>query len=142
MGFSEKDVIIDTMILDQPQLSEEDRDKTLNAVDNFFRKREIANYYYTISDVESFRRAQPDVELRHFIVPSIPLASGLSKLSFDWKDTKFMFDAGVKDSQTYVGLDSGHSYRLIDEWKSDPSLQKEFPQFTSYINKHTYFAAE
>jgi len=57
MGFSEKDVIIDTMILDQPQLSEEDRDKTLNAVDNFFRKREIANYYYTISDVESFRRA-------------------------------------------------------------------------------------
>ncbi|CDW71376.1 patatin-like phospholipase family protein [Stylonychia lemnae] len=138
MGFKEEDVIIDTIMMDQPALSTEDKGKSLNSIENFFRKREITSYYYTISDIERFKNALPKVFLRHFITPSIPLASGLGKLSFDWKDTEFMFNAGLKDAQTYLGKEPGRAFMLMDQWKKDPSLQKEFPQFTSYIGKHLY----
>eukprot|EP00347_Sterkiella_histriomuscorum_P008922 403343227 len=138
LGFSEKDVLIDILLLNQPSLSKEDRTKDLTAIENYFRRREIAGYYDTLSDVESFKRAQPNVEIRHLFIPSVPLSSGLGKMSFDWKDTEFMFEAGKVDAKAYLDSVSGQQANLMSEWINDSELQKSNPDYISYINKHTY----
>lgn len=98
MGFKDDDILLDILLLNQPELSQADRKKNMTTISNYFRRREIKDYYDTLSDVESFRRAEPNIDIRNLFIPSVPLASGLSKMSFDWKDTEFMFEAGKKDA--------------------------------------------
>jgi predicted acylesterase/phospholipase RssA len=61
LGFTEGDIILDILLLNQPKLSKEERKNNLTSIENFFRHREINGYFDTLSDVESFRRAMPTI---------------------------------------------------------------------------------
>ena len=45
LGFTDKDILIDVLLLNQPKLSPAEQGKDLNSIENYLRRREISGYY-------------------------------------------------------------------------------------------------
>jgi len=132
----DEDITLDIVICDQnPDIgSWEDQD---NAMSNFLRFKEIRDYYDGLSDIYKFKQAYPKVNFRYFVEPSSPIAGGLNILNFNNATMTYpMQMLGRLDGENAVKSGEGFYYKMMDEWRDSPELQKEFWHVGHYITHH------
>jgi hypothetical protein len=76
----ESHIIVDVAITEHETMTS--INETGHTLGNFGRKREISKFYKVINDIAEQVRAKPDVNFRHFFIPSEPLGTSLSELDF------------------------------------------------------------
>lgn len=73
-------IVVDVAITEyMDPLGEATTGTTLN---NLQRQRQIRKYYSTMNDVSEFIRARPNVNYRHFFMPSVDMSTLGSELDF------------------------------------------------------------
>lgn len=87
-----------------------------------------------MGDINEFMQAHPKVNLRHFVQPSEPLASGLNELNLDNSTCTYpMQMIGRKDAQNIIQLEEGIVFQHLAEWYDDLNLRQEYASLQKYL---------
>ena len=101
MGFKAEDIVVDIIILSGAHIDKDTNvTSSQNSMDdilpptisNFFRKREIAQYYRLINDVVEFKNTHPRIHYRYFFNPDQQLLPFRDILDFDYSKTGPMIE--------------------------------------------------
>jgi len=101
-----------------------------------------------MGDIATFAEAYPNITFRHYIQPSIPLASGLQMLDFTNNTNTWPMQAiGRDDGANAVAQGEGFMFAKMKEWHNSPELQAEYKLIGDYIThvsheQHLKFKAE
>ena len=100
------------------------------------RFKDIKDFYQGVSDTYDFVQAYPNINFRHYITPSEPLAGALGILDFNNATMTWpMQMVGRLDGENALKDGDGFMFKKFDEWKKDFSIQKKFPKIGDYIRE-------
>ena len=102
-------------------------------INNFLRFRDIKKYYAGLEDINKYMAAEPDVEFRYLMVPSIPLKSGLAELNFTADALGPMVELGKNDARTVIAKGPGFGFDLLKEWVGNSELKETHKHFANYF---------
>ena len=92
-----------------------------------------------MGDISTFQEAYPNITFRHYIQPSIPLASGLQMLDFTNNTNTWPMQAiGRDDGANAVAQGEGFMFAKMKEWNHSDELQAEFKTVGHYIGHITH----
>jgi hypothetical protein len=98
------------------------------------RFKDIKDFYQGVSDIFDFKQAYPNINFRHYITPSEPLAGALGILDFNNATMTWpMQMTGRLDGENALKDGDGFMFKKLDEWKEDYLIQKKFPKIGDYI---------
>ena len=131
-GFDDSQVTIDILMCNDLEL---DKDYKDNALSNYFRFRDIRQYYQALADISTFKKAFPEVNYRYFAMPSTALKGGLKLLDFTnsthtWAEQLI----GRHDGANIIELGEGKSFERFDEYIQETELKKEFKTAGSFVH--------
>lgn len=94
-----------------------------NAYSNFLRYKDIKDYYSGVSDIYDFVQAYPNINFRHYITPSEPLAGALGILDFNNATMTWpMQMVGRLDGENAVKDGDGFMFSKLLEWKGNHTI--------------------
>mmetsp|Transcript_17536 Transcript_17536/g.29580 ORF Transcript_17536/g.29580 Transcript_17536/m.29580 type:complete len:266 (+) Transcript_17536:329-1126(+) len=126
-------ITLDIIICDQKSMKEWGDKRS--ALANYLRFKDIRDYNDGVQDIYEFKQAYPEVNFRHFLMPSEPLKGGLNLLNFDNStNTYSMQMLGRLDGQNAQKAGEGFYFQKMDEWRDTPGLQATFPKLSDYLN--------
>lgn len=130
----DSEITLDIVICGGKEMSESHDSK--NAYSNFLRFRDIRDYYNSMGDIVEFKQAFPNVNYRHFVMPSSPLASGMGILNFDNSTSTWpMQQTGRNDGEAAQTMGEGRVFSFMDEWVESPEIKAKYPQVGDYVHE-------
>lgn len=106
---SDTQITVDMMITDHNTISYEDVSK-FTTVHNWWRKRQIKNYENGLASLLKFMVDFPNVNYRHFAIPSKEIGSGFKRLEFANSVTWPMQQQGREDAKSDLQKPQGHAF--------------------------------
>ena len=79
----ESKITVDILITHTEHMNIEPHTNQTHTADNWFRNRDIKNYENGLAGVLKFMVDFPDVNFRHFAIPSKPIGPGATRLNFE-----------------------------------------------------------
>ena len=123
---NDSEITVDVIVCTGYDLKNNDQNSQ-DSYNNYLRNNEIKEYHTNMGDISTFVEAYPDINFRHYIQPSTPLASGLSMLDFSNNTNTWPMQAiGRTDGANAVAQGEGFMFAKMKEWNHSPELQAEY----------------
>ena len=116
----DKDIVVDILVCSSKSLPK--RGDTGKTLENYFRYKDIKDYYVGVNDVVETMLAYPHINFRYCLYPSKPLVGGLDIIKVDNSTVTWpMQMEGRQDGETIVKGEHNVCSKMM-EWKKDPEL--------------------
>ena len=104
-------VELDVIVMYPYKLGKDSANSTHSTISNYYRRREIRNYYAYLSDIAAFIRANPTINYRYFIQAEIDPESSEYLLAFYHEKIMMMIEQGGKDAKRTIDMGPGESFK-------------------------------
>ena len=106
-----------------------------NALSNYLRNKDIKDWYNGVAGLRKFMDDFPDINYRHFAIPSENIGPGPTRLDFNDNFTWPMQLVGRKDCKRDLSLEEGANFKKFIEWYDLPTDEKRKVSLTEFINE-------
>ena len=90
-----------------------------DTIKNYFRQKEIKDYYNSVDDLVEQMRTNPRIVYRYYFAPKKPLLKSYQILEFGYDWTHPMVEQGLAEAKDVIALGPGKSFdHLFDLHKT------------------------
>jgi len=87
-----------------------------------------------MNDILEFKKTRPNIQYRHLIIPTGPVANGLNMINFNPSNTKPMIELGKKDAASAIAMGEGVSFKHFEKYMSLSEVEKEKVSLNEYFS--------
>jgi len=106
-----------------------------NALTNYYRMKAIKEWENGVAGLRKFIDDYPEVNYRHFAIPSKAIGPGPTRLDFEGSFTTPMADLGRVDGKHDLGKPEGQNWKRFAEWSAMPVEEQKKVPLADYIHQ-------
>ena len=126
---SDDNITVDLLITHAGSKKTEEK-TSIDAFANYMRQREIKSYENGFAQLLKFIFEFPDVNYRHFAIPSKNIGPGPTRLDFEDNFTWPMQELGRADAINDLKKPEGHVFDHLRKFEGDPR------RLTKYVEEY------